>query len=166
VKSKSLPIFVIIGALLVGAYFFGIPWYNLRNVVFECQEVYYSYESGHFSIYYQFLNNGNSDVILSDMEMTIYFKTPENARRVLGSEDFESNLQLNGGKMEERHAYVDIDIDELLSYLESIGYKLDTEEDRMLLLDCKFIIEVSATGRNLSWATQVRYSDSVPYSDV
>ena len=103
-KSKSLPIIVIIGALLVGAYFFGIPWYNLRNVVFECQEVYYSYEFGYFSIYYQFVNKGNSDVILSDMKIKIFFKTPENARGLLGSEDFESILQLNSGKMEERHA--------------------------------------------------------------
>jgi len=167
VKSKSLPIIVIIGVLLVGAYFIGIPWNNIRNVLFECQEVYdYSETRGQFSVYFQFLNTGNSDVILSDMEIKIYFKPPENVRILVGSEDFTSILQLNGGELEERYAYVDMRFSELQSYLESIGFDYNTESGRRFLLDSKFIIEVSARGRNLSWSTQVRYSDSLPYFDI
>lgn len=167
VKSKSLLVIVIIGVLLVGAYFIGIPLNNMRNVLFECQEVYdYSETSEQFSVYFQFLNTGNSDVILSDMEMKIYFKPPENKRILVGSKDFTSILQLNGGILEERYAYVDMHSGELQSYLESIGFDYNTESGRKFLLDSKFIIEVSATGRNLSWSTQVRYSDSIPYFDI
>lgn len=165
-KSKTLPIIVIIGVLLVGAYFIGIPWNNIRNVLFECQEVYdHSELRGQFTVYFQFLNTRSSDVILSDIVMKIFFKPPENGKILVGSEDFSSILQLSGGELEERYADVDLNLGEFRSYLEGIDFD-STESGREFLLDSKFIIEVSATGRNLSWSNQVKFSDSLPYFDI
>jgi hypothetical protein len=161
---KPLPIVAIIGVLLVGGYFVVIPESTIRGVIFQCEEMWGYYDQYH--LYLQFLNNGFSDVVLTDSQIKLYFKTPENTRILIGSEAYPSIIQLQNGKMVKKEVWVDMNFNELISLIETRGLYINTESGLKFYQDSDIIIEMTCTGHSQSWSTQVIYIYSMNYFDV
>jgi len=145
--------------MVIGIAGVGVPEYNFRNVMFVWEKGYfYDYDSQN---YYQLYNNGNSPVVLSEIEISIYLVDPTNEKLLLDSSSVRDIIRIDSWDKLEGSVNIGAGWYAVWTHLDSID--MATNE---YIKECEFILEFKATGNCGYWSRTIKYNDRIVYDQV
>jgi len=153
--------------IVFGTIFIGIPEYNMRSVILEWESVNLT-EYGRLDLSFKFHNAGNSPVILSDLNLVVFFVSPSGDRFLIAGDARVRDIVIlgNGVSRDYEITLYNFNFEEARSYLENKGIDANTQSGVDYLRECEWCLEVRASGRCQFWGHQIKYRDSMSYYDM
>ncbi len=161
-KKKSIGIFIIILCAIAGGYY--VLQSTGGSLEYECANVYMYSDSIH--TYSQFLNTGNNEVSLSELEISVSVKPKNEDAILIGHRQISGFIQIPLNHIYETELWADANYDELYDYYEAKNIVYPSDQYVEFSQNAIVIIQISGKLHYDSRTSRVSYEDTIPWNNI
>jgi hypothetical protein len=161
--SRKYLIYLVLFTLLLALVGIGIMESSIRNT--DVINIKMTQNNWGFNVLYKLSNGGTLPVTLSNLELNIYYKSPEDEQIFFCNNALEEAFYLKPGSSQQNHTFIWYQYERnLADHLDNLGMN-ETELDQYLANS--FIrVEIKGRGNCLFWTRNVSIVEEIKYNDV